>query len=92
MDLVVAALAKRHEVVLRVGAATADRYDMMYFLHGCDPAFLQALFTQGVSCHVSGADSMPRSAVLTGGVGCSLISVVLLTCVFPMLLTVLTVG
>jgi len=45
VDLGVTALAQAHEVFLGMCAAFTDRYDMMYFLHWCDPAFLQALFT-----------------------------------------------
>ena len=45
VDLGVTALAQAHEVSLGMCAAFTDRYDMMYFLHWCDPAFLEALFT-----------------------------------------------
>ena len=92
MYLIVTRLTQRHKVPIGVRATAGNRQDMVDFLHWCDPAFLQALFTQRVSCHVSGTDSVPCSAVLAGGVGCSLISIVLLPRVFPVLLTVLAFG
>ena len=91
MDFIVARLAQRHEVAVRVRAATGYRHDVMYFLHRCDPAFLEALFTQGVSCHIPSTYSVPRSAVLAGSVGCSTVSVIFLPCLLAVLLAVRTV-
>ena len=91
MDLIVARLAQRHEVAVRVRASTGYRHDVMYFLHRCDLAFLEALFTQGVSCHIPSTYSVPRSAVLAGSVGCSTVSVIFLPCLLAVLLAVRTV-
>jgi hypothetical protein len=63
----------------------------MNFLHGCDPAFFEALFAQWVSCRISGTYPVPRSAVLAGCAGCSFISVILLPCLRPVFLAVLSV-
>lgn len=88
VDLRVAALAQAHEVFLGMGAALRYRDNMVNFLYWCDPTFFEALFAQRVRRHISGTDPVPRTTILTGRVGCSLIPVVLLPRMFSVLLAV----
>ena len=91
VDLRVAALAQTHEVVLGMGAALRYRDNMVNFLHRCDSTFFEALFAQRVRRHISGADPVPRTTILTGCVRRSLISIVLLPRIFPVLLAIRSV-
>ena len=92
VDLRVAALAQTHKVVLGMGAALRYRDNMVNFLHWCDPTFFEALFAQRVRRHISGADPVPCTTVLTGRVRRSLIAIVLLTRVLPVLIAVCSVS
>ena len=87
-----AALAQTHEVVLGMGAALRYRDNMVNFLHRCDPTFFEALFAQRVRRHISGADPVPRTTILAGRVGRSLIPIVLLPRVLPVLIAVCSVS
>ena len=92
VDLRVAALAQAHEVILGVGAALRYRDNMVNFLHRCDSTFFEALFAQRVRRHISGADPVPRTTILAGRVGRSLIPIVLLPRVLPVLIAVCSVS
>ena len=87
-----AALAQAHEIVLGVGAAFRYRDNMVNFLHRCDSTFFEALFAQRVRRHISGADPVPRTTILAGRVGRSLIPIVLLPRVLPVLIAVCSVS
>ena len=76
-DTGVAGLAKAHEVAVRMGAALAERQDVMYFLGDGDAPVLLALLAQRVRLDVSVADTLPRTAVAFVGLGVALVLVVL---------------
>ena len=76
-DAGVAGLAQAHEVAVRMGAALAERQDVMYFLGDNDAPVLLALLAQRVRFDVSVTDTLPRTAVAFVGLGVSLVLVVL---------------
>ena len=63
MDLRVARLAQAHQVAGLVCAALRNRKNMMNFLDWCQPAFLEALLTQGVGRCIPVTDTLPSPAV-----------------------------
>ena len=76
-DAGVAGLAKAHEVAVRMGAAFAERQDVMYFLGDGDSGVLLALLAQRVGFDVSVTDTFPSTTVAYVGLGVSLVLVVL---------------
>ena len=76
-DTGVAGLAKAHEVAVRMGAAFAERQDVMYFLGDGDSGVLLALLAQRVGFDVSVTDTFPSTTVAYVGLGVSLVLVVL---------------
>lgn len=76
MDLRVARLAQAHQVAGIVGAALGNRKNMMNFLDRCQPAFLEALLTQGVRRCVPVTDALPSPTVFAVDVRAALVLVV----------------
>ena len=76
-DTGVAGLAKAHEVAVRMGAALAERQDVMYFFGSSDAPVLLALLAQRVRFDVSVTDTFPSTTVAFVGLGVSLVFVVL---------------
>ena len=76
-DAGVAGLAKAHEVAVRMGAALAERHDVMYFLGSSDAPVLLALLAQRVGFDVSVTDTLPRTAVAFVCLGVALKVIVL---------------
>lgn len=84
-------LAQGHEVVSCVSTTLRNRFYMMHLLNRGESAFLEALLTQRMLRSIAVTDAFPRSAVLFVDVGVTLVSVVLLSRLFPMCFTILTV-
>lgn len=76
MDLRVARLAQAHQVAGLVCAALRNRKNMMNFLDRCQPAFLEALLTQGVRRCVPVTDALPSPTVFAVDVRAALVLVV----------------
>ena len=76
MDLRVARLAQAHQVAGLVCAALRNRKNMMNFLDRCQPAFLEALLTQGVRRCIPVTDTLPSPAVFAVDVRAALVLVV----------------
>lgn len=76
MDLRVARLAQAHQVAGLVCAALRNRKNMMNFLDWCQPAFLEALLTQGVRRCVPVTDALPSPTVFAVDVRAALVLVV----------------
>ena len=86
-----ARLAQGHEITVAVVAASADRQDMMYLLHGSDPAFFETHLAQWMCFCVPRADPVPCPAVLFIVLGGPLISVVKLSRLRSVPITILSV-
>ena len=76
MDLRVARLAQAHQVAGLVCAALRNRKNMMNFLDWCQPAFLEALLTQGVGRCIPVTDTLPSPAVFAVDIRVALVLVV----------------
>lgn len=92
MDLRVARLAQAHQVAGIVGAALGNRKNMMNFLDRCQPAFLEALLTQGVRRCVPVTDALPSPTVFAVDVRAALVLVVTVPVQLLMLRTEASVG
>jgi hypothetical protein len=91
VDLGVAGTAKAHQIVSRMSAALRDGNDVMHFLDGSVPTFLEAAFAQRVCRSVAVSDSFPTPAVFLIAVGSAFVTVVIVPHGFPVFLTVGTV-
>lgn len=74
-----------------MGAALRDWNNMMYFLHGRQPAFLEAHLTQGMLRSVAVAYALPGASVFLVYVRRAFVFVVLLPFRFAVSITVLSV-
>lgn len=86
----VAGLAQTHEVLSCVSAALGNGQNVVYFLHWCQPTFLETLFTQRMLCDVAVTDALPRSAVFAVDIGAALVFVVLAAFLHTVLFTKLS--
>ena len=91
VDLVMARTAKGHEVAALMRTAFADRDDVMYLFHECDPAFCQASLTKRMLRCIAIPDPFPGASVLPVHVRRAVIFVVLPVYFFPVLFAVLSV-
>ena len=91
MNLVVAAPAQAHEVIIGVSAAFGDGQDVMHLFSRSHPTFGIAPLTVGVCGVVSITDALPGASVFFMHVRCAFVSVVFLPCLLAVLLAVLTV-
>jgi hypothetical protein len=91
MDFGVARLTKTHQIAFPVVAAFRDGNDVMHFLDGSVPTFLEAAFAQRVCRSVAVSDSFPTPAVFLVAVGSAFVTVVIVPHGFPVFLTVGTV-
>lgn len=92
VDLRVAALAQAHEVVLIVCAATAHGNDVVDLFNCCIFSGHEAAFTERVLMNITVANTLPCAAIGAVHIGAALVFVILSSCLFPVLLTVLLVG
>ena len=79
--------AQRHEIIKIIGATFRKRFDVVYFLSGCDPSMLPALLTERMGGKVSRADLPPRSSVTLAGNRVALVMFVPFGFFFSMFLT-----
>ena len=91
MQLCVAGLTERHQIVIPMRPALREGDNMMDFLHRSQPSFLQTHLTQRVRRSIAVADSFPSPAVLLVAVCRAAVFVVPFPGNSLMLLTVLPV-
>ena len=91
MQLCVAGLAERHQIVIPMRPALREGDNMMDLLHRSQPTFLQTQFTQRVRRSIAVADSFPSPTVLLVAVRRASVLVVPFPGSSFMLLTVLPV-
>ena len=84
MDPAVAALAKRDQGAVLIGAALRERDNMVDFFHRNETSFLKAQLAEGMALDVSVADDLPVLSVPALR-GLAITAILFITCVHLLL-------
>jgi len=87
MDSGVTHLAQSNQVVSGMGAAFRQRYLMVYFLRGSQPAVLLTQFAQQMLLHIAVTDTLPSSSISAAGLRIAVVLLIALGFQLGMLLT-----